>query len=61
MPHDCDHPEEVRSPVEIAHFALGFVGFVTGAIGIVIQVGAVAGLGAIMMLLAFGFFAINSK
>jgi len=61
MPNNYDHPEEVRSPVEIAHFALAFVGFVTGAIGIVIQVGAVAACGAILMLLAFGFFAVNSK
>jgi hypothetical protein len=61
MPHDYDHPEEVRSPVEIAHFALAFVGFVTGAIGIVIQVGAIAVCGAVLMLLAFAFFAINSK
>ena len=61
MPNDYDHPEEVRSPVEIAHFALAFVGFVVGAIGIVIQVGALAGLGAALLLLALGFFAVNSK
>jgi len=61
MSNDYDHPEEVRSPIEIAHFALGFVGIVTAAIGIVITTPAVAITGAVLILLGLAFFAINSK
>lgn len=49
-----------RSPLEIAHFALGAAGFFIGAGGIVLACPAVALTGAFMIGWCLLFFVINS-
>ena len=48
-----------RGPIEIAHFALGAVGFFIGAAGIVVSSVGVALFGAFLGAWALAYFAAN--
>jgi hypothetical protein len=48
-----------RSPIEIAHFALGAVGFFIGAAGVVLSSVCIAVIGAFFAAWALAYFAAN--
>lgn len=59
MSNDYYEEPQSRGPVDIAHFVIGFIGFLTATTGIVITTASIFVIGALLFGWAVAYFSVN--